>query len=86
MARRPRLLSPGLLIRRQAIAKGVFGPSSGWRVVAAIVFGRQLLKRFAGKSETIVANEVLHPGQLLQIETIAPRTKAERKQARKLAS
>ena len=68
------------------VVKGLLGDSGFWRVMAFALYGGKLLKRAVGKTEKVAATLVMRPGEVLQLETIEPRTKAERKQARKLAS
>ncbi len=81
-ARRPSLLSPFAYLRRSAIYKGLFGGSRGWMVVGALLWGPRLIKRVLGKTEVVVATEVLKPGQALRLETIPPPTRQQRKAAR----
>jgi hypothetical protein len=83
MARRPRLLSPTVLLRRNALYKGVFGGSRGWMAVGAALWGPRLAKRLLGRSEEVVAVEKLKPGQFLRIEALRPPTRRERKSARR---
>ena len=81
--RRPGLLSPTALVRRNAIYKGLFGGSKGWMVVGGVFWLVRFLRGAAGKNEVIVANEVLKPGEFVTIRTIAP---TSRRAARKAAS
>jgi len=75
-ARRRSFLSPAYFIRTKAVRSGVFGGSRGWQVVAAIIFGRRLLKKVMGGVPEVVATETLQPGQFLSIRTIDPRTES----------
>jgi hypothetical protein len=78
----PRAFRPAVLIRRQALYKGVFGPSTLWKVIAAIVFGKSTLKKLFGKNVQILGTEKLVGGQFVRIESIKPTTRRDRKQAR----
>jgi hypothetical protein len=80
--RRPGLLSPMALLRRGALYKGLLGGRRGWMAVGAVVWGPRMLKKAFGRSETIVATEVLKPGQGVLLTTIKPVTRGERRAAR----
>ncbi len=77
------MLSPTAVLRRRALTKGLLGGSRGWMAVGAVVWGPRLLKKAIGKNEQIVATEVLRPGQTIQLTTIEPATRAERRAARR---
>jgi hypothetical protein len=81
-ARRPTLLSPTALVRRNAIYKGFLGGSRGWMVLGGIFWFATFLRRTLGKNEVIVASEVLRPGEFVTIRTIAPPTRAQRRAAK----
>lgn len=83
--RRSGMLSPSVLIRRNAIYRGFFGGSRGWLVVGVVMFGGKALRRVLGRSEELVANEVLKPGQFIRIEAIRPTTRGERRVAKRVA-
>ena len=76
-------LSPIAALRRNALYKGLLGGSRGWLAVGAFVWGPRLLKKALGRTEHVVAKEVLQPGQTLCIEAIAPRSNAQRRAARR---
>ncbi len=78
----PRAFRPGVLIRRHALYKGVFGPSMLWKVIAVIVFGKRTLKKAFGKNEQFLGTEKLVGGQFVRIESIKPTTRRDRKRAR----
>jgi hypothetical protein len=82
VAPRRRAYSPGLLIRRQALARGVFGNDRLWRAVAVVVFGSSLLKKLFGRTEEIVTTERLEIGQSMIVRPVAPTTRRERRAAR----
>ena len=83
MARRAGVLSPVVALRRRAVYKGLFGGSRGWMVVGAVVWGPRLMKKVLGRTEQIVATEVLKPGQRVCIEAITPVTRGERRAIRR---
>jgi hypothetical protein len=51
--------------------------------VGAVVWGGRLIRKAFGRSEQVVATEVLRPGQVLQLEAIAPLSRGERRAARR---
>lgn len=81
-ARRPTLLSPTALVRRNAIYKGVLGGSRPWMVLGGIFWFATFLRRSLGKNPVLVATEVLRPGEFVTIRTISPPTRAQRKAAK----
>ncbi len=83
MARSTRAFSPGAALRRNALYKGFFGGSRGWLAVGAVVWGPRLMKRALGRSEKVVATEVLKPGQALYLEAIPQQTREQRRAARR---
>ena len=54
-------------IRRTAVAKGVFGNSRFWLVLAIFIYGRRLMRRLLGDAPETVFSEELQPGQSLLI-------------------
>ncbi len=70
----PRLLKPSVLLRRNALYRGLLGGSRGWLAVGAVIWGRGLLKRMAGKQEEVLTVEKLKAGQGLRIDAIKPDT------------
>jgi hypothetical protein len=83
VARSTRALSPAAALRRNALYKGVLGGSRGWLAVGAFMWGPRLMKRVLGRTEKVVATEVLKPGQALYIEAIPQETRAQRRAARR---
>ena len=81
-ARSTRAFSPTAALRRNALYKGLFGGSRGWLAVGAVVWGPRLMKRILGRTEKVVATEVLKPGQALYLQTIPQETRAQRRAAR----
>lgn len=70
-------------LRSNALYKGLLGGSRGWMAVGALVWAPRLLKKVLGRSEKVVAIEVLKPGQVLCLEAIAPPTRGARRAARR---
>ena len=83
MARSTRAFSPTAALRRNALYKGVFGGSRGWLAVGAVVWAPRLVRRALGRTEKVVATEVLTPGQALYLEAIPQETRAQRRAARR---
>lgn len=83
MARRSRLLSPSTFLRNGAIYKGFLGPSRGWKIVGAFIFGRRFLKRLFGKTEETLTVETLKGGQFIRIDAVKPPSRRQRKKAEK---
>ncbi len=79
MARLPLLLRPSLIIRRNAIGKGLLGPSTLWKVVAAIVFGRSTLKKVFGKQSESLGSRTIGVGSVLTVATVAPLSRRQAK-------
>ena len=77
MARRPRLLSPTVALRRGALYKGLIGGNRGWMAIGVVVWGPRLMRKLLGRTE------VLRPGQALRLEAIAPPTRDDRRAARR---
>lgn len=71
-------LSPSYLIRRRAVAKGVFGGDRSWQVIAGIIYGAKFLRKNLGKQPQTLISETLKPGEVMTIRTEKP-TKAARK-------
>lgn len=83
MARRTGALSPFAALRRNALYKGLLGGQRGWMAVGAVVWGGRFVRKAFGRSEKVVATEVLRPGQVLQLEAIAPLNRGQRRAARR---
>lgn len=82
---RSRLLSPSAFLRRGAIYKGLLGGQRNWLAVGGVLWGFRFIRKTFGKSETIVATEVLKPGQFASIQAIRPDTRRDRRRARRTA-
>ena len=81
MARRPSL-SPFAYIRRQGLYRGLLGGNRSWLVVGGTFWGVRVLRRAMGRTEQVVAVEVLKPGQAIRLEAIPAPTRSERKAVR----
>ena len=81
-ARRPGVLSPSALIRRNAIYKGFLGGNRGWLVLGGTFWAARFLRKSLGRSEVIAATEILRPGQTITIRTITPTTRRQRRAGR----
>ncbi|MEN9646320.1 MAG: hypothetical protein RL238_2989 [Actinomycetota bacterium] len=77
------LFRPSVLLRRQALSKGVLGGNRTWMVIAVFVYSPRLLRRLFGREEVVVAREPLRSGQTLRLQGLGDLTKAERKAIRK---
>jgi hypothetical protein len=86
MATGRRALSLSRLIRSRALQRGILGSSPLWRAIALVVFGRRFLKKIFGKNPQYLGTEKLTAGQLVQIESIAPPSRRERRGTRRRSS
>jgi hypothetical protein len=83
----PYAYRPSVVIRSKALRRGVFGPSTMWKVVAAVVFGRSTLKKIFGRNEEVLEVAKLRGGgRVMQIETIKAPTRRERRRAARTAA
>ena len=79
----PYAYRPSVIVRSKALRRGVFGPSTMWKVIAAFVFGRSTLKKIFGRNEEVLEVAKLKGGgRVMQIETIKAPTRRERRRAR----
>jgi hypothetical protein len=81
--RRPSILSPFALARRNGIYKGVLGGDRTWLAVGAVFWGGRILKKSLGRNEEIVTLETMEPGQWMSLRTIPPSTRRQRKADKK---
>ena len=75
----PYSMRPAVIIRRQAIWRGLFGTSIFWKIVAGWVFGRSTLKRYFGKQPDDLGKHRLKTGQFLTINTYVPLSRREQR-------
>ena len=79
----PYAYRPSVIVRSKALRRGVFGPSTMWKVIAAFVFGRSTLKKIFGRNEEVhEVAKLKGGGRVMQIETIKAPTRRERRRAR----
>jgi hypothetical protein len=81
MAFVPLTLRPSFLIRRNALRKGLLGPSMLWKVVAAVVFGRSTLKKVFGKTAEPLGVRTIGKGHLITVAAAAPLSRRQAKRA-----
>lgn len=79
------LIHPSVVIRQKALYRGILGPSRAWKLVAIVVFGRGLFRKFFGKRPDHLGIEKLTAGQTVCITSLSPRERG-RKKARQRAS
>ena len=72
MALVPVTLRPSFVIRRNAMRKGVLGPSTLWKIVAAVVFGRNIAKRLFGRHADHLGTRTIGVGQVLTVAAVVP--------------
>lgn len=71
------LLRPSRIIRNRAIYRGVMGPSKFWKVVAALMFGRGLLRRLFGRQSETIDIASFGSGKHMSIVTANPVSRRE---------
>ena len=82
-----RVLRPSIIIKRKALAHGLFGDSRPWRLVALIVFGVPAFRRVFGKNaELLGVVKMKGPGHVLRVETYTKPTRRQRRKARAAGS
>ena len=79
MALIPNVLRPSVIIRRNAMRRGILGPSSFWKLVAVVVFGRKTIKRVFGKTPDYLGSRTIGVGSLISVAVFLPMTRKERK-------
>ena len=81
MARLPPQLRPSYVIRRNALRKGILGPSTLWKVVAVIVLGRSTLKKVFGRHPEHLGTRTIGVGHVLTVAAATPLTRKQAKRA-----
>ena len=81
MALVPVTLRPSFIIRRNAIRKGMLGPSTLWKVVAGVIFGRRIIKKALGKQPDQLGKRTIGVGSVLTVAATAPLTRRQAKRA-----
>lgn len=74
--------SPSAYIRSQGLRKGLMGGNRSWLIVGGTFWGVRVLRQAMGRSERVVATEILKPGQVLRLEALAPLSRSQRKSQR----
>ncbi|MCB1001083.1 MAG: hypothetical protein KDB40_17440 [Acidimicrobiales bacterium] len=81
----PKLLRPSVLLRRNAMYKGVLGGSKGWLAIGGVLWGKSFLKKTFGKNEEILGTEKLTKGQYLRLDAVKPPTRRQQRKAKRQA-
>jgi hypothetical protein len=81
--RRGGRLSPIRLARRTAFYRGLLGGNRTWMAVGGGLWLGRSARRAFGRTEEHVALDELKPGQGIEIRTIVPPTRRQRRQARR---
>ncbi len=74
--------SPSAYIRRQGLRKGLMGGSRSWLIVGGTFWGVRVLRQALGRTERVIATEILKPGQVLRLEALQPQSRSQRKSQR----
>jgi hypothetical protein len=81
----PKLLRPSVLLRRNAVYKGLLGGSKGWLAIGGVLWGKSFLKKTFGKTEEVLTVEKLTKGQYLRLDAVAPPSRRQRKKLKRAA-
>lgn len=81
----PKLLRPSVLLRRNAVYKGLLGGSKGWLAVGGVLWGKSFLKKTFGRTEEVLTVEKLTKGQYLRVDAVAPLSRRKRKKLKRAA-
>jgi hypothetical protein len=82
----PYAYRPSVIVRTKALRRGVFGPSTLWKLVAAVVFGRSTMKKMFGRNvEVLEVAKLKGGGRVMQVETFKAPTRRERRRAARAA-
>jgi len=79
MALVPVTARPSFIIRRNALRKGVLGPSVLWKVVAVFVFGGSTVKKVFGKQPQNLGMRTIRVGSVMTVAASAPLTRRQAK-------
>jgi len=79
MALIPRMLRPSVMIRRKAMYAGFLGPSTLWKVIGVVVFGKSTIKKFFGKNPEVIDVSSLRAGRVMQVTTSKPLSRRSRR-------
>ena len=75
----PAYLRPARVIRLRAIQRGLLGPSTFWKVVAAWLFGKGAIKRAVGKRPESLGTFRAEPDTFVSVLNVVPLSKRERR-------
>jgi hypothetical protein len=81
MALLPLTLRPSFILRRNAIRKGVLGPSTLWKLVAVVVLTRGTLQRVFGRNSERLGIRTIGVGHVITVAAVAPMTRKQAKRA-----
>lgn len=81
MALVPITLRPSFIIRRNAMRKGVLGPSTFWKVVAVGMFGRTTVKKVFGRQHEVLGTRSIGVGHVLTVAASIPLTRRQARRA-----
>jgi hypothetical protein len=81
MALIPLTLRPSFIVRRNAMRKGLLGPSTFWKVIAVVVLGRGTLKRVFGRHPDRFGTRIIRPGHVITVAAALPLTRKQAKRA-----
>jgi hypothetical protein len=81
MALVPLTLRPSFILRRNALRKGLLGPSLLWKVVAAVVFGRSTVQKMFGRQSESLGRRTIGVGTVLTIAATAPLSRRQAKRS-----
>ena len=81
MALVPITLRPSFIVRRNAMRKGVLGPSTFWKVVAVGLFGRNTLRKLFGKHPDLLGTRTIGVGHVITVAASVPLTRRQAKRA-----
>jgi len=81
MALIPLTLRPSFVIRRNAMRKGVLGPSTLWKVVAAVVFGRSTIEKMFGRQSESLGRRTIGVGTVMTVAVVAPLSRRQAKRS-----
>jgi hypothetical protein len=76
------LFSPAVIMRRNALQRGLIGGSKGWLALFVAISARSFLKKHVGRQMEVVSTEVLTKGQAVSVRSIPPLTRRQRRALR----
>ncbi|MEX0847853.1 MAG: hypothetical protein WD023_08735 [Ilumatobacteraceae bacterium] len=76
------LISPAIIVRRNALQKGVLGGNRVWLAVFAGLWLKRFISRNTSKQSELVSVERLTKGQFVSVRSIAPPSRRQRRALR----